>query len=188
MDTIVIIFVMLILSLIGGGIYYVFYYRKEGEECALDEKDDKYDEFGKFKYNDKKECVLDSCKTGYKKVGDSCVGSDPDSPSDSPSNPPPPPPPPSNPPPSNPPPAGLSSRCVLTPKPLTELIQICNRVIPSRTCPNLKLNPLDIFIPVNSSHTPTLIPSDQPNTCFDVFPEFKDWVDCNVLVNPNKCS
>ena len=68
---------MLILSLIGGGIYYVFYYRKEGEECALDEKDDKYDEFGKFKYNDKKECVLDSCNTGYKKVGDSCVGSDP---------------------------------------------------------------------------------------------------------------
>ena len=69
-DTIVIIVVMLILSLIGGGVYYVFYYRKEGEECKLEEGGD---EFGKYKYDDKKECVLSNCMTGYKLTDGKCI-------------------------------------------------------------------------------------------------------------------
>ena len=74
MDTVDVVImgsVFLMFSGIGLAVYYLFFYAQEGEKCEIDEDD--ADEFGIYTYDDKKECVLTDCNTGYKLVGDKCV-------------------------------------------------------------------------------------------------------------------
>lgn len=78
-DVIIIIFVILLLTIIGLVVYYYYFYALGGQDCKP-EKD--ADEFGIYKYDDNKKCVLSGCKTGYDLEGDKCIS-------------PPPPPPPS---------------------------------------------------------------------------------------------
>ena len=77
MDTVDVVImgsVFLMFSGIGLAVYYLFFYAQEGEKCEIDEDD--ADEFGIYTYDDKKECVLTDCNTGYKLVGDKCVEKD----------------------------------------------------------------------------------------------------------------
>ena len=72
-DTLILGSVFLMFLSIGLAVYYLFFYAQEGENCEIDKDADEYDAFGNFKYDRNKKCVLDSCKTGYKKVVNGCV-------------------------------------------------------------------------------------------------------------------
>jgi hypothetical protein len=66
-------------------VYFLFFNKREGGKCNLEDKDDE-DKNGIYKYDEDLDCVLDSCKKGYevsgtscikeRKAGDSCKGSD----------------------------------------------------------------------------------------------------------------
>ena len=86
-STTIIILVVVVLFLISMSIsvYFLFFNKREGGKCNLEDKDDE-DKNGIYKYDEDLDCVLDSCKKGYevsgtscikeRKAGDSCKGSD----------------------------------------------------------------------------------------------------------------
>lgn len=83
MDTVIIIILLLLMTIISLVVYYYFFYALEGQDC-IPEKD--VDEFGIYKYDDNKKCVIVGCNTGYSLVDDKCVDTSTSTPTSVPSS------------------------------------------------------------------------------------------------------
>ncbi len=67
----IVIFVLISISV---GVYFGFFYKKNGSKCTPS-KSDKVDDGDEYKYKDSK-CVVSKCKTGYNLSKGLCTSDD----------------------------------------------------------------------------------------------------------------